>query len=263
MLRYIAIPARKLTSYARNQVRSILSQPPFRPRSLPRPFAGILHTISSWLHAIFAPPVHWTHDLFRHISISLGIPENDLWFILAAVTFAVAAGVTTLYIRRGARLGSEKLLPGKRHAGIPGNDPGKLRKMAQEAENRGDYAMAIRLRFSAGLATLEQMSIIHSQTVHTNNYISATIHSPTFSRLAQTFDEIVYGGMAASLYNAREADTGWATILQEAPPSDSNAQDDKIAVAYNGHNGHNHRYRHKDLTQYKNPPQYKAPPRNQ
>jgi hypothetical protein len=245
----IATPGRQFGNYARNQVRSILSQPPFRPRSLPRPFAGILHTVSSWLHDVFGTPAHWVHESFYHVAIYFGISSTDLWLILGGITFTVVAGITALYIRRKAKLGSEKLLGNKGSADVSRDDPGKLKKMAQEAEDRGDYTMAVRLRFRAGLAMLEQMGIIHSQMVHTNNYISAAIHSSVFSRLAQTFDEAVYGGLAASLDNAREADTGWIAVLQEASLNDSLIQDNKIAIEYNIYDQHSPRYRHRTPAQ--------------
>ena len=248
-LRSTTTHGKQFSNYARNQVRSILSQPPFRPHSLPRPFARILHTVGSWLHDIFGPLARWIHGLFHSASVSFGISKTDLWLILGGITFAAVAGITALYISRRARLGSEKLLGKKGPTDTSWDDPEKLKRMAQEAENRGDYTMAVRLRFRAGLATLEQMGIIHSQIVHTNNYISAVIHSPTFSRLAQTFDEIAYGGLVASLDNAREADTGWITVLQETALNDSYIQNDKIAIEYNDYNQHSSRYQHKITTQ--------------
>jgi hypothetical protein len=182
---------------------------------LPRPFAGILHVIGTWLDKVFTPLERWVHNLFHYLSMSLGIPGSYIWITLGVVVIAVATGVTAIYVRRSARLGVEALSPHASASTEVGNNPEKLERLALQAENVGDYSTAVRLRFRAGLTRLEQLGLVRQQAVRTSSNIAAAIHSPTFSRLAWMFDNIAYGGMLASAKDAREASSDWMLVQQE------------------------------------------------
>jgi uncharacterized protein DUF4129 len=198
----VADPAR-----AREVARDILSEEPFSPRRLPRPFAGVLHRLGE----LFVDPVR---RFLSRLGDSLPDAGSPPWLVLAAVVVVVTGVVAIRLIRDRGR---ER--PGYRagHGGPEdGTDPHQLEAQAEEAERRGQLAEALRLRFRAGLVRLHRMGALELRPGLTNRALRRQLRSSRFDGLAVDFDEVVYGGRPATADDVGQARTAWPAVLQEA-----------------------------------------------
>jgi hypothetical protein len=87
------------------------------------------------------------------------------------------------------------------------DDPRAIERRAEEAEAAGDHALAVRLRFRAGLLRL---GIRPSQP---SGEVARTLRSEDFDALARTFDEVIYGGRAARAADSEEARRRWPAVV--------------------------------------------------
>jgi hypothetical protein len=126
----------------------------------------------------------------------------------------VAAVVVGLRLARTrARVGVTRAA---RAAEMHDEDPGELERAADQAENGGDYELAVRLRFRAGLARLERSGFITGRRTHTSAQLAQLLRSPTFDSLAGQLDRIVYAGLPATAGHVGAARSGWPRIPVEA-----------------------------------------------
>jgi hypothetical protein len=124
---------------------------------------------------------------------------------------AVAVGV---HLARGrARVG---VVRAGRAVGVRDEDPDALEAGAEQAERSGDYELAVRLRFRAGLARLERGGLIKARRTHTSAQLAGILRSPTFDALAGQLDGIVYAGHPATADHVGAARSGWPRIPVEA-----------------------------------------------
>jgi hypothetical protein len=191
---------------AREAARDILSEEPFTPRHLPRPFAGLLRRLGE----LVVDPVQ---RFMARIGDGLPDPGSPPWLLLAAAVMVVAVVVAMRLLRDRGR---ER--PGRR-AGrrVEGDaDPAQLEAQADEAERRGQLAEALRLRFRAGLVRLDRMGALELRPGLTNRAVARTLRSARFDGLAFDFDEVVYGGRAATAEDVGEARREWPAILAGA-----------------------------------------------
>ncbi len=197
----VADPAR-----ARDTARDILSREPFTARRLPRPFAGILRR----LEELVVDPVQ------RLLSrLGNGLPDvgSPLWLLLAGVVLVMAAVVASRLVRARGR---ER--PDRRAGAGPqsGTDPAELEALAEEAERRGRLDEALRLRFRAGLVRLDRMGALELRPGLTNRAVARALRSARFDGLAVDFDEVIYGGRAATSEDVGEARAEWPAVLAGA-----------------------------------------------
>jgi hypothetical protein len=187
---------------ARDDARTILSQRRFSADSPPRPLRGFVERTGDWLRQRFDALIGY---------IPGGVA--GLWVLMAAIVVAVSAMVA-------ARAARRRTLPIERRAHGPHGSheslsPAVLEREASAAEGDGDYGLAIRLRFRAGLLTLDRLGVIDYRPSITSTEVAATVRSATFQVLAAMFDEIVYGGRAAEPHDAAAARDSWEQLRAE------------------------------------------------
>lgn len=197
----VADPAR-----AREVAREILSDEPFTEDRLPRPFQGFLRRLGD---LIVDPVIRF----FSRIGDALPDAGSPPWVVLALAVVVAAATVASRLIRDRGR---ER--PRRAGAGFEEDliDPDQLEARAEEAERRGELAAALRLRFRAGLLRLDRIGALEFRPGLTNWAASRLLGSARFDGLAAGFDEVVYGGRAATTVDVGEARTGWPVVLEEA-----------------------------------------------
>ena len=131
---------------------------------------------------------------------------------------------------RGVRRGYVALGLGRRRARTshrraaarptaPADDPRRL----ERAGRRGRTAAASTSGRSAcasapGLLRLALAAVIPPRTSLTNGEIARRLGSGSFRGVAADFDEVVYGGRAASSEDAARARAGWERVLEETRP---------------------------------------------
>ena len=192
---------------ARDDVRDILSDRKFRSEPVPRPLRGPLE----WL----GDRVKW---LAEAVADALRAIPGPTWVALA-VLVAVLLGL--LVARLAGRPGG-RLLARSPSGGAPvaeSDDPDALEAAAAEAEARGDYSTALRLRFRAGLLRLDERGAITFRPSLTTGEVRRLLGSATFDDLASTFEEVAYGGRSAEPVDVAGARDGWPRLLRDARSS--------------------------------------------
>ena len=187
---------------AREYARTILADRRFNADSPPRPLRGFVERSGDWLR----------HRFDALISYIPGGPAG-LWLLMAAIVVAVSAMVA-------ARTARRRNLPIERRAHGPNGSheslsPTVLERRASAAEGEGDYRSAVRLRFRAGLLSLDRLGVIDYRPSITSTEVAATVRSTTFGVLAAMFDEIAYGGRAAGPHDAAAARDSWEQLRAE------------------------------------------------
>ena len=194
------------TERAREVARQILSEEPFLRRRSPRPFDALLERLGDW----FVDPVG---RLLASIGRALPEIGSPPWLVLALAVVAAAVVVTVRLARDRSR---ERILRAAGPAAQAGMSPAELERMAEAAEQNGDLAGALRLRFRAGLLRLDGAGVIELRPGLTNAAASRAVRSRRFDTLAGDFDEVVYGGRAATTGDVDEARAEWPRLLEEA-----------------------------------------------
>ena len=88
---------------------------------------------------------------------------------------------------------------------------------AASRPRRYDLALAVRLRFRAGLLRLDRdaHAITYRHSIPTGE-VRAELASPTFDELADTFEGITYGGNDAGPDDTAEARHDWPGVVHAA-----------------------------------------------
>lgn len=190
---------------ARSHARAILAEARFHSPSVPRPLHGLLQTLGSALES----PLNAVAKLVSSLGTVTPGGEGAVWGVLAAAVLALS-GVLAL---RGARraLGG----PGTPYAAGDGAPSAReLELRAQAAETQGQLAEAVRLRFRAGLLRLQERELLDAAPSTLNAEVSRVLRSERFDALARRFEEIAYGGRAASEEDVRLAREEWSHLLE-------------------------------------------------
>ncbi len=207
---------------ARHEAQQILAHAPFHvgPARAPAPLAGLLHAIGRGLDDAFGKPTAW---VWEHTVVSLhGAIGNWAWLLLAGAGLAVGGGVGVLLLGRRGVVGDEAEVA-MSAAAVP--DAQALERAADDAEERGAYDLAVRLRFQAGLCRLETRGIIASRLTATTDGLRARLGSPAFDRLAARHEAIAYAHDPASKEDFESARTGWRLVLEETEALTASASD--------------------------------------
>jgi len=192
---------------ARRVARDILADRRFHPRQAPKPFAGFFRRVGE----LVVDPIL---RFFRAVGDALPRVGSPLWLLLAAAVVSAAAVLT---VRLSARRGRQRFAGAGRHlAGGDGLHPDELERRAEEAERGGDLDTALRLRFRAGLGRLAEAGAVRLRPGLTNATVSRTLRSPRFDELASDFDEVAYGGRAATAADVGSARAGWPAVIEAA-----------------------------------------------
>ena len=145
---------------------------------------------------------------------SVELPSVPLPLAIAAALVIVAlaalaarsAGQRTILEREAASDGGQPKRAGARD----------LTREADEAERRGDYAAAVRLRFQAGLMRLDEIGSIELRPSLT---ASGAVRESGISRigaLASSYERVAFGGRGASAGDAAAQRSGWKQVVDEA-----------------------------------------------
>jgi Domain of unknown function (DUF4129) len=164
-------------------------------------------------------PIQWIGERIRDAGEFLfgwaELPGGAVWLLLGAAVVLIAAIVALRLARRRAEV---EAVPGLRAAAAAFLSPDDLDRDADIAERRGDLAGAVRLRFRAGLLRLATDGVIPRATAVTNREVARRAGSPTFPRVARSFEEIVYGRRTAVEADVHLARDGWPAIRREVAP---------------------------------------------
>lgn len=189
---------------ARREALEILSRPPFRAA---RP--GLLQRL---LERLVEPIAAVVGRLSAGVS---GAIEGVGPLPAALAAIVVLAGFAFLASRLARRPGRAGRSPeGLRGAQGPA-DPRQLERAALEAEADGRLEEALRLRFRAGIARLEQAGRLPARPL-TNAAIARIVASERFAGLSRSFDEVVFGGRSATGEDLDSARHDWPALIQES-----------------------------------------------
>jgi hypothetical protein len=181
---------------AGRRARAVLAEGRFHER-LPQPLKRPLQRLGDWLE-----------DLWRALP---GGPGGR-WAWAVIVVAAIAAAVSLRGIRRRRGVAESAVAAAASRGGAP-DTPAALERRADEAEQAGDHALAVRLRFRAGLMRLGEREAIPYRPSLTTAEARRPLRSEPFDRLAADFDAIAYGGREARDEDARAARSGWSEVL--------------------------------------------------
>jgi Domain of unknown function (DUF4129) len=181
---------------ARRRARAVLSERRFR-ESLPQPFKGPLQRLGDWLQGL------WNR---------LPGGAGGRWGLAIIAVAIVTAAVSLRGVRR-RRGTAEGVAAFGGPGGLAAEGAAALESRADEAERAGDHALAVRLRFRAGLMRLGERDVIPYRPSLTTAEARRRLRSAPFDRLAADFDQITYGGRVARDDDARAAREGWREVL--------------------------------------------------
>lgn len=192
---------------ARRVAEDILVDPRYHPRRGPRPLAGFFERLGE---LIVDPVIRF----FRSIGDALPDIGSLPWVALAAAVVVAALVVA-------ARLSSGRGRQRFASRGIIGDDEqdlgsDELERRADDAERRGDLDTALRLRFLAGLTRLDDAGVVRLRPGLTNAAVSRALRSRDFDGLAHDFDEVAYGGRAATAEDVTTARSAWPAVVATA-----------------------------------------------
>jgi hypothetical protein len=194
------------TAADRRRAAAVLDERRFNGAQLPQPLKKPIEWLGDRLEPIF----DWVDD--RGATVPGG--PLVLWLILSAAILLAAGGVTGTTIRRRA-LAIERA----RAAAVPAaDDPHALERMADRAEEDGEFERAVRLRFRAGLLRLDRRDVLVYRPSLTTGEVARAIKAPAFAEVGSRFDEIAYGGRPAERADAEAARQGWRDVLAQAEP---------------------------------------------
>ncbi len=182
-------------------MRDILGDRRYRSDPAPRPFRGPIE----WLGDRLATIARWIGDVVTAVP----------WFVWLAVGLVLVALVLRWIVARTQRSRTAPSGVRQPRVGTATDDPAALEREAEEAERAGDLERAVRLRFRAGLLRLGDRGAIEYRPSLTTSEVRGQLGSETFDQLAETFDEVAYGGHRAEPPDVAAARTGWSRVVNE------------------------------------------------
>jgi hypothetical protein len=167
---------------------------------------------------VFGPSWRWVvHHLFHPVGRWVTTDIGLSWPV-AVLAIALIAGfaIGVMAMRRRPRIGFDEVDSG---AELTGEDPRRLEELARQAESAGDFRAAIRLRFRAGVANLDNLGVISRGPTRTTAEIAGALSSAEFDTLAADLEAIVYGGVTATREQASVSRSAWPVVISGAATS--------------------------------------------
>ncbi len=189
----------------RRAAGEILDRDRYQPRRVPRPFRGALRWLGDRLEPVFGPVGGFLASVVDEPLGAVAVGLLVAAAAAAAAWLAIGRRTRTAVIRREHAAG-----------GAPGEDPAELERRADEAEAAGRLEDALRLRFRAGLLRLDGAGVLRYRPEATSGELASTLGSPSFTGLAATFDEVVYGERPAEAGDLASARVAWPKVPTEA-----------------------------------------------
>lgn len=191
------------------EAERILAERRFHPRRTPAPFRGVLRWLGETLEPL-ADAIGWLSSPFFDAFDSVWSSTAGKLVIVAVFVAAGVAIAQAIATRRTvAALG-----PSHRSATVPIDDPAALEAAAADAERRGDFDAAVRLRFRAGLAALERSGRLARARNRTTGSIARELHAAPFDVIAPTFDAVAYGKRTATAADVEGVRHAWRELLE-------------------------------------------------
>jgi hypothetical protein len=194
---------------ARADAHAVVSSKDYRKHELPKPFRGVL----MWLRDRLAPVGRLLVRIRDQVVRVFDAIPGGRWVLAALLGGLLVVFVAWLAGRTsGARI---------RTASVRGEgllvdvslDPDELRRQAEQAESAGDFDAAVHLRFTEGVVRLVRSERIQLRAETTATRVAADVGGPDIRGLVTTFEEVVYGGRAATAEDCANARAGWAAVL--------------------------------------------------
>jgi len=185
---------------ARAEARDVLDQRKYKRSSVPQPLREPFERLGQWLD-----------DVYDWLVERVPGGEFGVWTLVAALVLLLAGILSSRAVRRRVEEERAAATVARR----AGEDPRTLEREADASERRGDHGTAIRLRFRAGLLRLDARGAIELRPGLTTGAIARTLRSPAFDAVAETFEEVAYGGRSATKADAAAAKSGWKAVLAE------------------------------------------------
>jgi hypothetical protein len=193
----------------RQRAHTILRERRFHGRRTPGPFSGIFRWLGDKLHPVLGPLGHglgrvgsWIAELWSHAATRI---------LLLGLVLVFASLLSVFAVKRRGAVGVVRGLHGE---AAMSDDPRELERVADDAERAGDYALALRLRFQAGVMRLQMNGRIRRGRTTTTRAIGRQLRLREFDDLGRTFDAVAYGGASASADDARTARENWHAVLE-------------------------------------------------
>lgn len=184
------------------QARDILQEERFHGGDAPGPFRGFV----DWLRDL-APT-----GLIDLLDDLLPGGRNVVWIVLGALLFTVGYLLARFFLTRRIALSEATA---QAHAPAT-DDPKALERRAAEAEAAGDFELALRLRFRAGLLRLDQRGAIAFRPSISTHEVRRALRSHDFDDLSTTFDDVVYGGREPHTEDVAQARERWPDVVAGA-----------------------------------------------
>ncbi len=198
---------------ARRDAQQILSGGNFHHTTStgPRPLHGVLH----WIGDRLAPVGRAVASVWRN-TVGRLPPVFALLILVALIAAGIALLATNIQSRAAAR---QRLLDPDENALANASviSADQLEAEANIAEQTGAHALAVRLRFRAGLLRLdhEANAIAHRPGLTTQE-VRTALRSGRFDHLADEFEAVAYGSAAADENDSTEARREWPIVVREA-----------------------------------------------
>ncbi|HTW12533.1 MAG TPA: hypothetical protein VME01_07315, partial [Solirubrobacteraceae bacterium] len=192
---------------AHRAAESILSEARFHNSPVPDPLHGVL----VWLGNAVSDPLGSLGGFINKVGSSF--PGGIAFFWVVAAMLLVV--VTILLVSRRART---QLARSQTTAKVHRPRAAELEHNAELAEREGHWEEAVRLRFGAGLLRLSEQDRVRFTESTPNHSLARQLDSEPLEQLSTRFDEIVYGGDAATADDAACQREVWPKVIAGSKP---------------------------------------------
>ena len=192
---------------AHRAAEAILAEGRFHQPPLPDPLHGVLEWVGRAITDPFGAIGRLVSRLGRHFPGGVA----GVWAVGAAILL-VAVGLLAMR-RTRTRIGRSLEFSGGE---VRRATPAELERDAARAERGQRWDEAVRLRFRAGILRLGERLELASTDTTPNHTLGRRLGSERFDALAERFDEVVYGGAAATAADAEQQRHDWPELLIEA-----------------------------------------------
>ena len=196
---------------ARDAAREILRRGEFQPERSPKPLAGPVQWIGDRLNGIADWLGHAIQDVFDWIFHLL----PGAWGLILGVVICVGLAAVVVWLIGRNRVSATRVDRGRENSSPELEDPRALERAADSAIQGGQYVLAVRLRYRAGLIRLDRADVIDLRPWNTSAHLTRRLDSRRFDRLTDTFDAVTYGAQPATNADAAIARTEWPELLTE------------------------------------------------
>ena len=193
------------SSETRRSAAEILRERRFQTEKSPQPLRGVLTWIGDRL-IVLGRPFGW---LRRQLDGLLPGGGSIVWITMTVTAIAIISvltwRVTTVRTRRVRSTGA-----GKQSS----QTAEELERLASEAEAQQDFAIAVRLRFRAGLRRLAEINVLRAPEHRPNGDLALSLSDTHFESLARRFDQVAYGAVVTTAEDLNAAKLQWPIVVE-------------------------------------------------